>query len=506
MTITAINFATETSSAAVNAARRTIKDFYRPDVVSNDRGDWNAAFNAILPSTDQLSASQRWSVSRDIYTLLNNPDDLITEYLTTGAWSGQLDPALGRLWLDEPGTTPATAAGQLIRRITHRAGTITHTTFASGQAPVLGRHPMRGIVNRLPNNRGDGAVVGVVGSGGALPTGWFTSNMPGGTVSVVTLADKNGRPRQQIRLNGTPTGSVVGIFFAPNTAIVAANGQTWTTSAWVQQVAGSQTNISAIRIQVDERDAAGALLAASSVDFASTAADDLRRQIPRTMASASTGRVSGSVQLVTSGAIDITLDISGPQVELAGTASALQVTGATGFDVTEAGGTDCWYVAPDGLDDFGTLSAAFSPAGAYTLAAAVNVPGGALFPIFGRIAGSAQFGTTIGSNVQIIFGGANLRQWSSAVTGRQTLVGRVRGTADYDMRRSGTGLAEDTGAAAGNIFPVVNPFDALFRNGATYAPAGTRLYAYLLDASSLADARRNALERTLAGYSGATIA
>jgi hypothetical protein len=73
MTITAVNFLTETSSAAVNAARREIKDFYRPDVTSDDRGDWNAGLNAVLPADDQITAAQRWSRSREIYALLNRP-------------------------------------------------------------------------------------------------------------------------------------------------------------------------------------------------------------------------------------------------------------------------------------------------------------------------------------------------------------------------------------------------------------------------------------------------
>jgi hypothetical protein len=440
--------------------------------------------------------------------VLNDPDALIAEYLTglNGAWSGQLDPALGRLFLDEAGTTPATAPGQVIRRVNHRAGTITHVTFASGQAPTLGRHPTSDHRNRLPNNRMDGAAVGVVGSGGALPTGWGVSNVPAGSVEVLSLTPKSGRPNIRLRITGTPTNNIVINYIGSAAATLAANGQTWTGSVWAQMVGGDLTNLSNPRVAIASLTDVGAFIATEAESiFTGTIAADERRTVSATLAGGGTvARTRTEIRLGwTSGAIDITLDISAPQLEQAGSASAVQITGASGFDVTEAPFADCWYLEPDGLDDFGTFSAAFAPAGAYTLAAALNVPGGVLTPIFGRVAGNAIFNVAGSNRASINFNPAvNNRIWDPGLTGRQALIARVRGTADYDMRRNGVDLAEDTGAAVGNIFPAVNPFDSLFRVGSTYAPAGTKLYAYFLADANQPDARRNALERVLTSYNG----
>jgi hypothetical protein len=432
--------------------------------------------------------------------VLNDPDALIAEYLTglNGAWSGQLDPALGRLFLDEAGTTPATGPNQVIRRVNHRAGTISHVTFASGQAPILGRHPTSGVRNRANGSAavGDAAF-------------WIASQANNG-VTITKLAsgvDANG-PWARYSVVGTATAtSLIAPYVSPNSRAPAAVGQTWTTSLRAQRVAGSAPPADCgVRVEVNDETAPSTVLATGiSAPFASDTAAFVSHT--RTLATGGTNQARGSIIIRTeNGAtVDYEIVVQALQFEQGSTRTAYQ-TNLSKFDITEAPFADCWYLEPDGLDDFGTFSAAFAPAGAYTLAAAVNVPGGVLTPIFGRSTGEAALFGFGGSNRPVIqFGAANRRIWQPPLTGRQTLIARVRGVADYDARRSGIDLDEAVADALGDIFPAAEVATALCRDGLSYAPAGTRLYAYFLADANQPDARRNALERVLTSYNGVTL-
>lgn len=86
-----------------------------------------------------------------------------------GAW---IDPSdASTLFQDAAGTTPA-GIGDPVRLALDKSGNDNHALAPSDAArPVLGRVPVTGKRNLIPNNRLDGAAVGVVGSGGSLPTG-----------------------------------------------------------------------------------------------------------------------------------------------------------------------------------------------------------------------------------------------------------------------------------------------------------------------------------------------
>jgi hypothetical protein len=207
---------------------------------------------------------------------------------------------------------------------------------------------------------------------------------------------------------------------------------------------------------------------------------------------------AGSLTLTVTGTVEIA------QLELGAARTGYQtVADAGGFDITETGQRNVFYIAPDGVDDVMTLSAAFAPAGAYTLAAAVNVSGGTTVPVFGRAAGNGQLGIAPSNRFDVVFGAPNRRVWNPGLIGRQIGTFRGRAAADYDFRRNGVDLAEAVGEAAGNIVPAVNPFDTIGRNGASYA--NMRFYGGALTPASLTDAQRNLLERALAYAAGVTL-
>jgi hypothetical protein len=159
-------------------------------------------------------------------------------------------------------------------------------------------------------------------------------------VEVISTADKNGLPNTRLRLNGTPTGNV--LILMPNlspSSPAAANGQTWASSAYVQMVAGSLANITQSRLAINAFNASNAFVAGyTSAGFDGTISSDLRRSFSATLSGATIARIVPYLIFSwTSGAIDITIDISAPQLELGSEATAVQITGASGLDVTEAG-------------------------------------------------------------------------------------------------------------------------------------------------------------------------
>lgn len=115
--------------------------------------------------------------------------------------------------------------------------------------------------NSIRNNSMQGATVGVIGSGGALPTNWSISNGTGLTKTVIGFGTLNGLEYIDLEFSGT-TGDANGtaINFETTTNIAALNGQFWSNSAFLALVTGSFTNVGSIFLAHSQRDAGGAIL------------------------------------------------------------------------------------------------------------------------------------------------------------------------------------------------------------------------------------------------------
>lgn len=257
------------------------------------------------------------------------------------------------LFQDAAGTLPASNPRDPVALWQDLSGCGNHAVQPiMEQRPILGRHPARGLMNRLPNNTSDGAALGVLGAGGALPDGWTLAGMPAGTVEILSIAPKNGRPNIRLRLNGTPTGTVFMNTVGAQDFIQAAVGQTWNSSAWIQRVAGSTNNLTNLAFTLfsfDGNTPSGGSLGPDLRDVIDT---DTRRSTPFQITNASVDRVTQYLRLAATGTIDITLDVSAPQLEQGSQPSGLQLARANGFDVTEAGQSSLWYLQPDGVDDW----------------------------------------------------------------------------------------------------------------------------------------------------------
>lgn len=91
--------------------------------------------------------------------------------------------------------------------------------------------------NMVANNGMVGAVTGVVGSGGALPTGWLASAFD--TVTVQSIGTEDGLPYIELRLqssNGSGATKYVTISAAQD--VPALINQQWTASCFYKRIAG----------------------------------------------------------------------------------------------------------------------------------------------------------------------------------------------------------------------------------------------------------------------------
>jgi hypothetical protein len=241
------------------------------------------------------------------------------------------------------------------------------TTTAAYQGPRFDYDPItlapRGLLieeqrtNRIRNSTMQGAVAG---SPGTAPTNWSVQAVAGTTASIVGAGVTGGISYTDVRFSGTPTATAdLVVFFETVSGVAAANGQVWAASAWLSLVGGSLANVGVIRLRGDQFTAAQAYINTLSFDSTihTTLASSLSRFLGATTTNnASTAFFRPAVGLaVTSGAaIDITLRIGLPQLELGAFAtSAIPTSGAAATraaDVAVMTGANFsdWYNAGQG--------------------------------------------------------------------------------------------------------------------------------------------------------------
>jgi hypothetical protein len=199
--------------------------------------------------------------------------------------------------------------------------------------------------NAIRCNDASTAVVGVIGSGGALPTGWTIGSYAGITREVVAegaLAD--GTPYVDIRISGTNSGTATiypDLYFDSQFANAAAKiGETWTASAYIQHIAGSEstgfTSAGPRRLSISEVSSTGAWLVSTAEPSTSNAT--LRRAtVTRTTNNATLYAVRAfiSFAVAAGGTVDVTMRIAAPQLERSPEATAVITT--TGTPVTVPG-------------------------------------------------------------------------------------------------------------------------------------------------------------------------
>ncbi|MCD7059663.1 hypothetical protein [Pelagibacterium xiamenense] len=172
----------------------------------------------------------------------------------------------------------------------------------------------------------EGALPGVVGSGGALPTNWTVLVSSGLSIEVVHTGLHGDAPYIRLRLFGTTTGTDFQIALNAYTQAAAA-GETWTAALSLRHVAGETAGLTAYVRVVEETN--GTFLAASSIDL--PAGTDFARGIAsRELANTSTSNIRSRLRLTypsTGVFIDHTLDLLAPVLVASETTDTLVLTG-----------------------------------------------------------------------------------------------------------------------------------------------------------------------------------
>ncbi len=179
--------------------------------------------------------------------------------------------------------------------------------------------------NAIRNSTMNGAAIGAPGT---LPANWGITNTAGLTTNVARISIENGIPYIDLQITGTSTGVDYIILYEAATQVTAAIGQTFTSSQYIKQVAGSTANILSISSRLRFGQAGGALTeifdSAFTLPTVSPSFAGCRVERTATAANASTARVTSglSLKLASAGAaINITLRIGLPQLEQGGSAS-----------------------------------------------------------------------------------------------------------------------------------------------------------------------------------------
>lgn len=203
--------------------------------------------------------------------------------------------------------------------------------------------------NSFRNNTMAGAVAA---SPGTAPTNWVVDSSRDGLTRTISLATAaNGAETISFRYAGTASaGFNINIVPEANTVVAASNGQAWAFSSYVAYVKNSGTDPTIIRLEVDERDGAGAFLAATQTTITPNATLT-RYSNARTNNNASTAFEQGYVQIVISNGVtyDFTITVGLPQLELGDGATSVIRTSSgtvtrTADDVVMTGSNfSSWY-------------------------------------------------------------------------------------------------------------------------------------------------------------------
>jgi hypothetical protein len=192
-----------------------------------------------------------------------------------------------------------------------------------GAASSLGLLIEEARTNSLRNSQGGGSTNGVIGSGGAAPTNWtINANANGVTSEVIGTGTENGLAYIDVKVSGTPTANgSVNVGFESTSQVVAANGQTWTLSAFVKLQSGSTANATtsvAVRGRLVGGGAVAGQTSETTITPTSANLNSQRFLATITFSNATVERVWPplTVSYTEALAIDITLRIAAPQLEL----------------------------------------------------------------------------------------------------------------------------------------------------------------------------------------------
>lgn len=209
-----------------------------------------------------------------------------------------------------------------------------YQSFAAGQLARIDGYGAQVAPARTNGIRNNSMVGAIVGTPGTPPTNWSLSPLAGVVVQILGTGTEYGLPYLDISVAGTATGGV-NLFFETSTAIAATNGQTWIFSIFARLLSGSLANLN-LSPQMAEWGGAGAFVTSGSGAGVVATNEITRSQYVRTLSGgAGVVAVSPLLQLQATGAVNASVRIYAPQLELGSFASPPIIT--TGAAATRAG-------------------------------------------------------------------------------------------------------------------------------------------------------------------------
>ncbi|WP_404404945.1 hypothetical protein [Pelagibacterium halotolerans] len=157
----------------------------------------------------------------------------------------------------------------------------------------------------------EGALPGILGSGGALPAGWTVLEASGLSIDVIETGLYGDVPYIRLRLFGTTDWTDVQIALNATTQAAATN-ETWTAALSLRHVAGATGGIIPYVRAVEETD--GAFVAATTVELP-WSSDFTRASATRLIQSGATNNVRARFRLIlpdTGISTDMTIDLHLP--------------------------------------------------------------------------------------------------------------------------------------------------------------------------------------------------
>jgi hypothetical protein len=289
---------------------------------------WNSRSGS-LGSVNLSTGAVTGSVKATLMT--NGWYRVSAQYTPSITTSGQI-----RFYIDS--TSSYTATGQSIylwgaqfetatdTRLTYPTAYIPTTTAAvSVDTPRItnkGYLSEEARTNSIANSTAtNGAVAGVIGSGGALPTNWGTLSPTGITITVIGTGTELGLPYVDIRFSGTATSTAfIEISSNATTAIAASAGQVWTGTSYAKLVSGTLPNgasnwgqtqqaFNAVSLFLSQQFQTGTISSTFARNSGATLTMPANTAYAKTVLSQRTSTANGTV-------VDFTIRIGAPQMEL----------------------------------------------------------------------------------------------------------------------------------------------------------------------------------------------
>jgi hypothetical protein len=219
--------------------------------------------------------------------------------------------------------TRASGAGYFDATGTYQTAASGFPRIDFGPNPGVGAKPLGLLIeeartNGIRNPRCEGSTPGTPGT---PPANWVTQ-------TVVGSGTENGLPYVDITYAGTTTSTFFTLYFEATTQIAAAQAQVWAISSYIRLVGGSLANVASQQFLLQEYTSGGSFLvstAGATFSFDSSALAGQRKALALTVSQATTAfiRPGISFSCANGAAINITLRVGAPQLELGAFATSL---------------------------------------------------------------------------------------------------------------------------------------------------------------------------------------